>query len=272
MRRYASLLFVAVIGLVLASGIVWGQQPRQPRPKQCMSCKNEVPGTSKVGDTCPHCGVRWNLDFSPPDFDPQKIKQMAAEAAAKKAAGETSPPSSSKGSNFKGVQLPTTAKEPPPRYTWQKAEDGKHVLYLNSRKVGVLDPKDQTYREYAKDGKLSDPIPRASWPWEQVGKPAEKKKEPPEEKKEPANKKEQGKEEPAKAAEAVPVNAENAEKGEEAEASSPAWIPYAAGGGLVVLLLVVAAVMQANQPKQQQMLPPRDQHARDMAAHEGEER
>ena len=31
--------------------------------KRCTACNNEVPVSSKVGDTCPHCGVRWGSEW-----------------------------------------------------------------------------------------------------------------------------------------------------------------------------------------------------------------
>jgi Spy/CpxP family protein refolding chaperone len=34
--------------------------------KRCGSCSKSVPSSSSVGDTCPHCGVRWG--FSIPGF------------------------------------------------------------------------------------------------------------------------------------------------------------------------------------------------------------
>jgi predicted RNA-binding Zn-ribbon protein involved in translation (DUF1610 family) len=30
--------------------------------KRCGACKAEVPASSKVGDNCPHCGVRWGWE------------------------------------------------------------------------------------------------------------------------------------------------------------------------------------------------------------------
>lgn len=30
--------------------------------KRCGACKAEVPASSKVGDSCPHCGVRWGWE------------------------------------------------------------------------------------------------------------------------------------------------------------------------------------------------------------------
>ncbi|GIW78565.1 MAG: hypothetical protein KatS3mg105_0372 [Gemmatales bacterium] len=59
-------------------------------PKQCLNCKNEVPGTSKVGDICPHCGVKWEFDFSGYSrrkFDPNKIKLPEFQPKKEKRAG-----------------------------------------------------------------------------------------------------------------------------------------------------------------------------------------
>jgi hypothetical protein len=30
--------------------------------KRCGACKKEVPASSKVGDSCPHCSVRWGWE------------------------------------------------------------------------------------------------------------------------------------------------------------------------------------------------------------------
>jgi hypothetical protein len=34
--------------------------------KRCGACKAEVPASSKVGDNCPHCGVRWGWEDKQP--------------------------------------------------------------------------------------------------------------------------------------------------------------------------------------------------------------
>lgn len=34
--------------------------------KRCGACKAEVPASSKVGDNCPHCGVRWGWEDKEP--------------------------------------------------------------------------------------------------------------------------------------------------------------------------------------------------------------
>jgi hypothetical protein len=38
--------------------------PARMMVKRCKACQREVPVSSKVGDCCPHCGVRWGSEMA----------------------------------------------------------------------------------------------------------------------------------------------------------------------------------------------------------------
>ena len=44
--------------------------------KYCGSCKKPVPDSCTAGDTCPHCGVRWDVEEGPDGkrkYDPRYV-------------------------------------------------------------------------------------------------------------------------------------------------------------------------------------------------------
>lgn len=201
---------VLALAVVLGTGIALAQSAR------CLSCGNAVANTSRVGDTCPHCGVRWGW--------------QVGGGGGGGSSRPVSPPA-----------LPQP-KVSGPKYRWGPVKGSDNVrLYMDDSKIGEYNPYDGTFRRYTKNGALTEPVPP---PWE-----SGKGKEKPtglDMKPSTDSKSDTKADATTKETKTPDAKAEKADaKGDEEQSSTmPPWAPYAGAGAVALLAIIAGAVMQ----------------------------
>ena len=107
MRHYLFVIAFSLCNIILPSDKVFSQTYTSVS-KSCGKCGKAVSSSSKIGDTCPHCGVRWGYentstststsykkstltDYTPSSISNKNSTQKASSSGTSKVIKETNP-------------------------------------------------------------------------------------------------------------------------------------------------------------------------------------